>query len=162
MNDELNEINGINEDSNAYDAAKNEARDWAKGKSLIELAVEFKSTKLEKEALELQLKLVNAKFDVLRFEAIPNKVDEMGLESPVKIEGVGRVSLSADILMSVKGGQKPEVMKWLRSNGLGDLINEDFNSSTLKSYVKKAMVDGKAYPSDLLNITPIIRASVLK
>jgi len=162
MSKELNEINDLNEESSAYDDAKNEARDWARGKSLNELAAEFKVVKSVKEDLELELKSVNAKFDVLRFEAIPNKVDEMGLESPVKIEGVGRVSLVADILMSVKGGQKPNVIEWLRGNGLGDLVKEDFNASTLKSYVRNAMVNGKPYPDELLNITPIVKASVLK
>lgn len=161
-NAEFNEMMDMAGETNAFEKAKEEAREWAKGKSLQELAIEQKAVKEVKEDMEAQLKLINARFDVLRFEAIPNKVEEMGLESPVKLEGIGRVSLTPDILCSVKGGMKDNLFNWLRDHKMGSLIKEEVNASTLKSFVRKAITDGKDYPEDCLNVTPITKASILK
>jgi hypothetical protein len=161
-NAELAEIEGIAEAGNAFEKAKNEARDWAKGKTLQELAIEQKAVKEVKEDMEAQLKLINARFDVLRFEAIPNKVEEMGLESPVKLEGIGRVSLTADIQCSTKGGMKEALFSWLRKNKCEAMIEENVNASTLKSFVRKRMLAGEPYPEDCVTVTPITKASILK
>lgn len=161
-NAELGEMEELASGQGTFDMAKAAARDWAVGKDIRELAVKFKEVKALKEAQEEDLKETNAWLDILRFESLPNKVEEMGLESPVKLEGIGRVSISADVRVAVVSGMKGDLLEWLRKNKMGDLIKEDVNPSTLKSFVKGRIKAGKDYPDDLLTVTPVDTANVLK
>lgn len=162
MSKELDEINDLSQQSSAFDAAKAAARDWVKGKNIQELAVKCKELTAAKADKENELKSINAWNDVIRMEALPSKVEEMGLESPVKLEGIGRVSITSDVLVSVKGGMAQNLNQWLIDHGFGDLIKESVNSSTLKGFVKGRIVNGEEYPDQYLNVTPIEKASVLK
>lgn len=150
-----------NEAMGVFEAAKAEARDKYNKLSLHDMAKAMKAKAAEKEELEEKLKAINAHYDVLRFEAIPSKMEEDGVEN-VRYEGIGRISLTADALVSVKGGEKDNLFVWLKKHKLGDLIQEGVNPSTLKAFVKGRIKDGKEYPSELLNVTPITRASITK
>jgi len=104
---------------------------------------------------------INAEHDVLRLELIPAAMEERGIEN-MTIEGLGRLGLTGDMYVSVKAGQKPDFLEWLQNNKLGDLAQLDINPSTLKSFVKRRMNDGKDLPTDLLNVTPFTRASITR
>lgn len=146
---------------NIFERAKKEARDKYEAKSLKELVIAMKDRAIEKEQAENRLKIINAHYDVLRFEKIPERMDSDGVEK-ITLEGIGRVSLTADLQLSVKGGAKDELFGWLRKRKLGSLIQEGVNASTLKAFVKGRIKEGKDYPSELLNVTPITRASITK
>lgn len=150
------------EELGTFDKAKGEARDWVNGKTLLELAIKMKEVASLKVAQEEDMKETNAWLDVLRMEAIPQKMEAEHLESPVKFDGVGRVSLTTDLLVSVKGGMKDKLFGWLQENKLGDIIQPGINSSTLKAFIKGRIKAGKEYPDDCLNVTPIEKASILK
>lgn len=151
-----------NDEMGAFEAAKMEARNWVNGKDLPSLALRQKEVEAAKAELEEQGKVLNAWLDVLRMEAIPQKVEAMGLASPVKLEGIGRISLVTDVLVSVKGGMKEQLFSWLTENGMADLIQPNLNAGTLKAWTKGRIKDGKDYPADMLNITMIEKASILK
>jgi hypothetical protein len=148
------------EDSSAFDQAKAAAREEYKDLSLRALAEMMKVMREEKDELEAQLKLVNAKYDVLRYEAIPNKMDEEGMEKGPTYDGIGRISLTADLFVSTK--DKNGLFSWLRDFGMGDIIQPSVNASTLKAFIKGRMKDGKDVPSEFVNITPVTRASITK
>lgn len=156
-NDDFNE-----DELGTFDQAKKDARDWVNAKTLGELAIKQKEIEAKKLELEEQGKVLNAWHDVLRFEAIPQKVEEMGLQSPVKLEGIGRVSLTTDVLVSVKAGMKDRLFNWLQEHGMGDLIQPNLNASTLKAWTKGRIKEAKDYPAECLNVTPIEKASILK
>lgn len=150
------------EEQNAHDVRMQDARGKYKGMSLRDLVITMKNVQAAKDDLENQLKDWNAKFDVLRFELIPEKMDEEGVER-VSYDGIGRVSLTADIRVATLAAAKPKLFSWLKKNRLGDLLREDINPSTLKSWIKQRMKDGKALPpDDLVKVTPITRASITK
>lgn len=119
------------------------------------------AVKAEKEGLEEQLGEVNAHYDVLRMEVVPQKMEEGGHEM-LKIKGIGRVTLTGDLFVSTKKGAGGGLIAWFRKNKLGDIIKDTINSSTLKAFVKGRMKDGKPYPEEFLNITPVTRASITK
>lgn len=150
------------EELGTFDKAKAEARDWVNGKTLLELAVKMKEIGELKDSQEEDMKETNAWYDVLRMEAIPQKMEAEKLESPVKFEGVGRVSLTTDLLVSVKGGMKENLYAWLNNNKLADIIQPSINASTLKAFIKGRIKAGKEYPDECLNVTPIEKASILK
>ena len=142
-----------------FERAKANARTEYGSMSLRALAEHMKLMQAEKEEAEAALSLINAKLDVIRYEAIPNKMDEEGIER-IKYDDIGRVSLTGDMFVSVSN--KPGLYDWLEKNGFGDLIQPNVNSSTLKAFVKGRMKDGKDVPAEFLSITPVTRASITK
>lgn len=44
--------------------------------------------------------------------------------------------------------------EWLARNGLGDLIQDTVNASSLKAAIKKKQKDGVIVPTELFNVTP--------
>lgn len=149
-------------DEGAQQARMKVYRDkYKKVTQLKKLVEAMHAVKKTKEELEANLKEANAEFDVLRFELIPTQMENDGVER-VSYEGIGRVSLTADLRVTVLAQNKAGLMSWFRKNKLGDLVSETINASTLKAWVKKRMTDGKTVPSELLNVTPITRASITK
>lgn len=149
------------EDLGVFEEAKREARNAYQTWELLALIKEMKSYSEKKEALEDELKIINARYDVLRLEAIPERMDSDGVEN-LRVEGIGRVSLTADMFVSIKGGGKQGLYEWLDGHGLGDLIQPTVNASTLKAFVKRRIKEGKDYPEEFLNVTPVTRASITK
>lgn len=127
-------------------------------KSLAECMMHWRAVK---EELERKLAEANAHYDVLRFEMIPEKMEEMGIER-VTFEGIGRISLTPDVFVSTKPGMRDKLFAWLRKHKLADIIQPSVNSSTLRAFVKDRMREGKEIPEDCLNVTPVIRASITR
>jgi hypothetical protein len=131
------------------------------GVSLVDLVHAMATMQNRKEALEDQLKIINKEFDFLRITKIPTKMEEDGVDR-INVTGIGRVSLTADMHVSVKADQKSEFFTWLRDNGRGDLLQENINPSTLKAAVKKMFREGEEVPDQLLNVSPFTRASITR
>jgi hypothetical protein len=148
-------------EDNAHDLRKQSFRAAHAGQDLKALVVDMYNVRQRKEAIEADLKNVNAEYDVLRFELIPEAMDKAGVEN-VRYEGIGRVSLTADIQVACPAPTRDDFFTWLRKHKLGSLISEGVNPSTLKSWIKTRMKEGKELPSELLKITPITRASITK
>lgn len=129
--------------------------------SLVDLVHSMSTTQNRKEALEDQLKIINREFDFLRITKVPSKMEEDGVDR-INVTGIGRVSLTADMHVSVKAEQRSEFFVWLRDNGRGDLLQENINPSTLKAAVKKMFRDGEEVPDQLLNVSPFTRASITR
>jgi len=129
--------------------------------SLVDLVHSMSTTQNRKEALEDQLKIINREFDFLRITKVPSKMEEDGVDR-INVTGIGRVSLTADMHVSVKAEQKSEFFVWLKDNGRGDLLQENINPSTLKAAVKKMFRDGEEVPDQLLNVSPFTRASITR
>ena len=136
-------------------------KDKHKGKTLIELAREQNRAQQVKEYLSGLKTMVEAEFDALRLDLIPNQMEADGIEN-LTIEDLGRLGLTADLYVSIKAGKKEEFFSWLNKHRLGDLIQDSVNPSTLKSFVKSRMDAGKGVPGELLNVTPYTRASITK
>ncbi len=131
-------------------------------KNLKALAEAQLAVQRRKEALEADLKNANAEFDVLRFECIPDVMEEQGIER-MTFAGIGRVQLSADIRVATRAANRGRLFGWFREHDLGDLIVETVNSSTLKAWVKGRMKEGKEVPpEDIMTVTPVTRASIVK
>lgn len=129
--------------------------------SLVELVREMRNVQQEKETIEAQLKKVNKVFDFLRITKIPQVMEDEGIPR-LTVEGVGRVSLTADMHVSIKDGMKEDFYIWLRDNGRGDLIQPNVNPSTLKATVKGLVKNGEEFPDEFLNVSPFTRASITK
>lgn len=92
---------------------------------------------------------------------LPQKMQEEGL-STVNVRGLGRFSVRNEMRVSVPANKKFELQEWLKENGYGELIAATVNSSTLKSFVKESIMEGRDYPDQLLNIHSFERATLTK
>lgn len=116
--------------------------------------------KLQDELKELTAP-VNKLYDALRFSALPRAMETEGLESFV-VAGVGRVSLTADLRVSIPAEQKEAAYTWLHEQGSGDIITETINASTLAALARKRLRDGKPLPAELFKCSPFTRATISK
>lgn len=129
--------------------------------SLVELVHEMAGVRAKKDSLESALKEVNEEFDFLRITKIPTVMHDEGVDR-IAVSGVGRVSITADLHVSIKADQKEAFYEWLRDHGRSDLISETVNASTLKATVKNMFKSGEVVPEELLNVNPFERASITK
>lgn len=129
--------------------------------TLVQLIEEMSRVQKAKESIEDNLKGLNRVFDYLRITKVPTKMEEDGVDR-ITVAGVGRVSLTADMHVSVKADMKEKFYEWLRDNGRGDLLQETVNASTLKAAVKGMYKNGEEIPDTMLNVSPFTRASITK
>jgi len=129
--------------------------------TLVQIIESMSTIQKAKERLEDELKLINKEFDFLRITKVPAKMEEDGVDR-ITVAGVGRVSLTADMHVSVKADMKDKFYEWLRDNGRGDLLQETVNASTLKAAVKGMYKNGEEIPDTMLNVSPFTRASITK
>lgn len=121
----------------------------------------MKELQARKDQLEADLSDINKELDVIRTKKIPELMESMELRN-VTIEGLGRVQLAADIYASTREGQKEAAMTWLRDCGYEGMITETYNASSLKALFRRLMVEGADIPEDIFNVTPFVRASIVK
>lgn len=131
------------------------------GKTTLELIHAMAETKADKESREEELKVVNKEYDFLRLKAIPTKFEDEGIEV-LKVEGVGRVSLTGDMYVSMIKPAFTQFKEWLRDHGSESLVVETINASTLKAAVKQWIKKGEEPPEQFLKVTPFTRASITK
>lgn len=115
----------------------------------------------QKDALEADLSAVNKELDLIRTKKIPELMESMELRN-VTIEGIGRVQLAADIYASTRDGKKDAAIEWLRDLGYENMIQETYNSSSLKALLRRMLAEGVDIPDDIFNVTPFTRASITK
>ena len=131
------------------------------GMALVQLIEAMSTLQNRKEAAEAQLKLIDKEYDFLRITKIPAKMEDEGVDR-IAVSGIGRVSLTADMHVSIKAEMKEQFFEWLGDNGRGDLITENVNPSTLKAAVKAMYKSGEEIPEDMLNVSPFTRASITR
>ena len=146
-------------DLSSFEQAKKGARERYQSMELLELVQAMDAVRKKKDEADEVLSRLNAEYDVLRIEVIPEKMESMGIER-VSYEAIGRVSLTADLQVSVR--DKPGMIAWLDANKLGDIVQPTINNSTLKAFVKGRMKKDLPLPEEMLNITPFTRASITK
>lgn len=151
------------EDPNVVVERMKKYRDKHKTRDLKALAQALQGVKKAKEVLEGELKELNAEYDVLRFELVPEAMENGGIASGIRFDGIGQIVLLADLRVSCKKAQKPSLFSWFKQHKLKDLIREDINASTLTAWCKQRIKDGKELPpSDLVSVTPVTKASLRK
>lgn len=113
------------------------------------------------EELEAKASEFQAEYDFLRLKFIPERFEAEGIEG-LKVEGVGRVSLTGDMHVSILAANREAAYEFFRDIGKGDLITETINSSTLKAAVKAMVKAGEDVPEEYIKVTPFTRASITK
>jgi hypothetical protein len=130
-------------------------------KDLRELCAEMKDLQAREAELKDQLSCITKALDELRLNKIPEAM--MGLEiKNATFVGVGRVQLASDLYASTREGMKARAMDWLRDCGYEDMISETYNANSLKALFRRQLEEGVEIPQEIFNVTPFIRASIVK
>lgn len=103
-------------------------------------------------------KQIGKAYDYARMYAMPDKMDEEGIESPFNVQGIGSVRLTDDVQVSFK--DKAQGYAWLEENGHDDLITETVSASSLSALIRRKMRDGQEVPDEIFKVKPITRASI--
>lgn len=125
------------------------------------LCAQMKSLQSHKDELEEQLSAVNRDLDELRLRKIPTLMESLDVKNAT-FEGLGRVQLASDLYASTREGQKDRAMQWLRDCGYEGMITETYNASSLKALLRRMLVEGAEIPDDIFNVSPFVRASIVK
>jgi len=129
--------------------------------TLEQLAVAMVESRNRMDAAKNEESAARAEWDVLRRKFIPEKMEEMGLES-ARIKDVGRLSVRTDAFCSTPAANKPKLFEWLIENGHSDLITDSVNGSTLKAFIKEQILAGNDVPLDIINYDPYTFVAITK
>lgn len=131
------------------------------GLDMVGAILEMARVAALKDEIDAKLSEVNKRYDYLRLSLVPTKMDETGVPN-IRIEGVGRVSLTGDMYVSIPADSREEAYQYLMDTGHGDIIKPGINPSTLKATIKAMMKKGEEIPEDKFKVTPFTRASITK
>jgi hypothetical protein len=126
----------------------------------IPLARAFVVLRRLKDRMDEVEKKFSAVFEENKNIALPAAFEDAGITSIPLDEGY-RVAVSAQLRASIKPDKKEQAYNWLRKNGLGDIIAETINSSTLSATAKAQMEgENRELPADLFNVAYLPTTSV--
>lgn len=126
------------------------------------LAQEMKSVREALDDMKKSAATLQQKWDHLRKVAIPDKLEEMGLES-CRVAGVGNISVRTDAYCTVPASKKPELYQWLSEHDQEALITATVNASTLKAWMKEQIMEGNDVPpDDIVNFNPYTYVVITK
>lgn len=130
-------------------------------KTTIELVQAMSALRGKKDEYEEVLKTINQHYDFLRYVVVPQRFDDEGLQN-MKLEGIGRVSLTSGLYVSIKADKKQDAYEFLSDTGHGGIITNTINAQTLAATIKSMIQKGEEVPDTLFTVTPWTRASITK
>ena len=128
----------------------------------IELARSFVAVRTLKDKLEVTLKPFDAFYEELAKVKIPMVFDRHKVPNVTLEEGY-RVQVSHNLRASIKGGTDKEVAyQWLRDNGLGDIVTETVNASTLSAVAKTMAEENRELDAEIFNVAILPNTSFVR
>lgn len=132
----------------------------AKADGAVALARAFVALHRLKARVDEELKPLDALYTRFKDLEVPALFETEGVPNVSLDEGY-RVGVSSKFRASIKPDQKDEAYKWLKKNGLGDIITSTVNASTLSAAFKELMEEKNVEPPDaMFNIAMVPGASV--
>lgn len=125
----------------------------------IELSRAFVRVRLLKDEMDAIMKSFDAFYEELAKVKLPAVFDMHKVPSITLDEGY-RVTISHSMRASIRGGaDKQAAYEWLRSNGLGDIVTETVNASTLSAVAKTMAEENRELDADLFNVAVLANTS---
>jgi len=118
----------------------------------------LRELKDEKEKLGEEEKRINIEISQIETLKLPEMMESAGITS-FKVPGIGSVSIRNETYVSVLAENRPQLYAELRASGNGDLITEQVNPQTLKSWVKENLEAGNEVP-DVVKVTYVKEAKL--
>ena len=119
------------------------------------------------EADEEQIKQKKKHLDYLSGEVIPTMLSEMGL-SFLKLADGSSIEVKTNYSATITQAKKEEAFKWLRENGLGDIIKNEISVSFGRNEDNKAadyaeLAKGQGFqPTQKLKVEPMTLKALVR
>lgn len=127
----------------------------------VEMARAFVHVRRVKDELDELVKRFNKTYEELKTVKLPAKLEQAGVPSISLAEGY-RVGVSHMVRASIKPDARERAYEWLREHGLGDLITNTVNSSTLSAVAKGMQEDNQDLPEEFFNCHVLATTSVTR
>lgn len=128
-------------------------------KTLFEWADQLKALRERKEALEEEMKQLNADIDNADWH-----LSELMAESETQnfTRGGTTFCLTTKTRANAVAGKRTELFAALRENGYGDLVTETVNANSLSSFVKEQMeAEGDMLPGWLNGLVSVFEKTTV-
>jgi hypothetical protein len=131
----------------------------------IALIRHFNDLRLANDEIKTAREALKDIADMLSTSAIPDLLrrlkEEVGLKTPINLEGVGRVTVSYRFSCTML--DKPKGIGWLDANGHGAMAQRTVNAQTLGAFAKDMLeVKGMELPPDLFKTGTAPYTSITK
>ena len=136
-------------------------------KELSDQVIKLRSLEDEIEEQEKKIKELKRKYELLSGEVIPTMMQEMNI-STLKLADGSAVEVKPIYGASIPKAKQEEAFKWLRDNGLGDLIKNQIIVAFGRNEDNKAMAyatlaQGKGYePVQKLKVEPMTLKALVR
>ena len=136
-------------------------------KSLSDQVVKLKSLEDDLEKKEKELKELKRHIELVSGEVIPTMMQEMNI-STLKLADGTSVEVKPVYGASIPADKREEAYKWLRENGLGDLIKNEITVAFGRSEDNKAqqyavLAQGQGYePIQKLKVEPMTLKALVR
>lgn len=127
-------------------------------KKVIAAAKKLAELRDKKKKLEDELKYVNIEKGLLETNTLPKLMEDHEIEK-MTIEGVGTLYTQTGVYASILAADRDEAHIWFKEHGHGDLVKEAIHHSTLRSWVKEQLEEGKTVP-EFLHAKPVTTARI--
>jgi len=135
--------------------------------SLADQVERLEGVSSEIENAEEKLKLLKQKHDYISGEVIPTMMSEMGLSHLKLIDG-STVDVKPNYSANISVANREKAFKWLRENGLGDIIKNEISVSFGRNEDNKAadyaaLAEERGYqPTQKLKVEPMTLKALVR
>jgi len=154
----------------AIDFEKDKEEIINKTRNINKLADKIQEMQAVQKALEAdeeQIKQKKKHLDYLSGEVIPTMLSEMGL-SFLKLADGSSIEVKTNYSATITQAKKEEAFKWLRENGLGDIIKNEISVSFGRNEDNKAadyaeLAKGRGFqPTQKLKVEPMTLKALVR
>ena len=138
--------------------------------NINKLADKIKELQAHQKQLEVQEDSIKQKkkdIELLSGEVIPTMLSEMGL-SYLKLQDGSSIEVKTNYSATITQANKENAFKWLRENGLGDIIKNEISVSFGRNEDNKAadyavLAEGQGYqPTQKLKVEPMTLKALVR
>ena len=135
--------------------------------SLADQVERLEGVSSEMEDTESRLKLLKQKHEHISGEVIPTMMSEMGLSHLKLIDG-STVDVKPNYSANISVANREKAFKWLRENGLGDIIKNEISVSFGRNEDNKAadyaaLAEERGYqPTQKLKVEPMTLKALVR
>lgn len=125
--------------------------DGADANGPIELARALVVLRFLKDKIDAAFKEFTDIYASVKDVKLPEAFDRANIPNVTLDEGY-RVGVSHSLRASVKANMKDAAIKWLQDNGLGDIVTETINASTLSAVARTMAEDNKELDESVFHV----------
>jgi len=141
---------------------ENKLKEVKKGGNLKDLIEFYRNIYDANEDIKKFTKELNKIQDSLRYNVVPEKMEDQDLKTVTFKDLNCRITVSQVVKASICAEQRENAYLWLRREGYSAVVKETVNASTLSAIAKEKIEGGNELPKTVFNVYTSERISLTK